>query len=262
MLLTGAVPWEHSDRPLLTLSLAVALPGRSCRGASGSAGGWRSRQPSRRRPHRRGVHRRRCAGRAHAAGLDAELPADLRAALVRLRQRRPSPRTRLPGCCWPATSRTGSWPAGTAGGRGRRRRDRLRHRDLRGLAVDGQRLRRRGRPDPAVLWLLLVLSGSPGDLAAADRHRRLGACSRSALISVLDWARGPDRRSHLGNFVQRIIDGDALDVVARKAVASVETILSPLGIVAADHRHRRLDAGLPLRGAAGLGRVQHRRARA
>ena len=53
------------------------------------------------------------------------------------------------------------------------------------------------------------------------------------LISVLDWARGPDRRSHLGNFVQRILDGDALDVVARKAVASVETILSPLGVVAA-----------------------------
>ena len=40
------------------------------------------------------------------------------------------------------------------------------------------------------------------------------------LISVVDWARGPDRRSHLGNFVQRILDGDAIDVVARKAVAS------------------------------------------
>ena len=53
------------------------------------------------------------------------------------------------------------------------------------------------------------------------------------LISVLDWARGPDRRSHLGNFVQRILDGDALDVVARKAVASAETVLSPLGVVAA-----------------------------
>ena len=50
------------------------------------------------------------------------------------------------------------------------------------------------------------------------------------LISTLDWLRGPDRRSHLGNFVQRIIDGDALDVVSRKAVASAETIASPLGL--------------------------------
>jgi hypothetical protein len=52
------------------------------------------------------------------------------------------------------------------------------------------------------------------------------------VISVVDWARGPDRRSHLGNFVQRILDGDALDVVARKAVASAETIISPQGAAA------------------------------
>jgi hypothetical protein len=50
------------------------------------------------------------------------------------------------------------------------------------------------------------------------------------VISVLDWRRGPDRRSHLGNFVQRILDGDALDVISRKAVASAETIFSIVGI--------------------------------
>ena len=82
---------------------------------------------------------------------------------------------------------------------------------------------------PAVLWLLLVLSG------IRITWPRLLAVARPAvvaigLISVLDWPRGPDRRSHLGNFVQRIIDGDALDVVARKAVASAETIVSPLGL--------------------------------
>ena len=47
-----------------------------------------------------------------------------------------------------------------------------------------------------------------------------------AVISVLDWLRGPDQRTHLGNFVQRIIDGDALDVISRKAVASAETMAS------------------------------------
>jgi hypothetical protein len=50
------------------------------------------------------------------------------------------------------------------------------------------------------------------------------------VISVLDWRRGPDRRTHLGNFVQRILDGDALDVISRKAVASAETIVSIVGI--------------------------------
>jgi hypothetical protein len=49
---------------------------------------------------------------------------------------------------------------------------------------------------------------------------------------VVDWARGPDRRSHLGNFVQRILDGDAIDVVARKAAASWDTIANPYGVVA------------------------------
>ena len=51
-----------------------------------------------------------------------------------------------------------------------------------------------------------------------------------AAISVAAWSRGPDRRSHLGNFVQRLLDGDALDVVVRKAVASAETIVTPVGI--------------------------------
>ncbi|WP_375424762.1 hypothetical protein [uncultured Friedmanniella sp.] len=82
---------------------------------------------------------------------------------------------------------------------------------------------------PPVLWLLLMVSG------VRITWPRLVAVGLSAVlavgaISVLDWARGPDRRSHLGNFVQRVIDGDAVDVVARKAVASAETFISPLGV--------------------------------
>jgi hypothetical protein len=84
---------------------------------------------------------------------------------------------------------------------------------------------------PPLLALLLVLSGlrvTPLRLLA------LGAAAVAVvgLIAGLDWARGPDRRSHLGNFVQRILDGDASDVVARKAVASWETIASPFGLAA------------------------------
>jgi hypothetical protein len=82
---------------------------------------------------------------------------------------------------------------------------------------------------PAVLWLMLALSGVkitwPKLLVIAG-----SALLAVAVISVLDWLRGPDRRSHLGNFVQRIIDGDALDVISRKAVASAETIVSIVGI--------------------------------
>ena len=83
---------------------------------------------------------------------------------------------------------------------------------------------------PAVLWLCLVLSGLRITWA---RLLLLGAAAVVAVgaISFADWSRGPDRRSHLGNFVQRVIDGDALDVVSRKAVASFETIASVMGVV-------------------------------
>jgi hypothetical protein len=82
---------------------------------------------------------------------------------------------------------------------------------------------------PAVLWLMLALSGVkitwPKLLAIAGL-----AVLAVGVISALDWLRGPDRRTHLGNFVQRILEGDALDVISRKAVAAAETIASPLGI--------------------------------
>ncbi len=83
---------------------------------------------------------------------------------------------------------------------------------------------------PAVVWSCLVLSG-----VRLTRVRVLlvgaAAVVAVAAVSVADWARGADRRSHLGNFVQRVLDGDALDVVSRKAVASLETIVSLQGIV-------------------------------
>jgi hypothetical protein len=50
-------------------------------------------------------------------------------------------------------------------------------------------------------------------------------------ISWLDWLRGPTSRSHLGIFFQRVLDGDATDVIIRKAVSAAQSMISPLGIV-------------------------------
>lgn len=83
---------------------------------------------------------------------------------------------------------------------------------------------------PPVLYLLLRLSGlrlTRLRLAATAG----GAALAIAVISLLDWRRGPDRRSHLGNFVQRILDGDAVDVVSRKAAASLGSIIAPYGLL-------------------------------
>ena len=82
---------------------------------------------------------------------------------------------------------------------------------------------------PAVLWLMLALSGIR---ITWLKVLAIGSAAvlAVAVISVLDWLRGPDRRTHLGNFVQRILDGDALDVISRKALASAETIGAPVGI--------------------------------
>ncbi|WP_444663444.1 hypothetical protein ACT17Q_15090 [Cellulomonas sp. CW35] len=52
------------------------------------------------------------------------------------------------------------------------------------------------------------------------------------LVSVVDWAR-PGRASHLGQFVQRVLDGDAVGVVAGKAAGAWATVTPPVGFVAA-----------------------------
>jgi hypothetical protein len=82
---------------------------------------------------------------------------------------------------------------------------------------------------PVIVWLCYVLSG------VSVSWPRLGMAVAAAVvlgaaIAWLDWRRGPGARSHLGAFVQRIIDGDAQDVVIRKAVASGTSLISPVGI--------------------------------
>jgi len=82
---------------------------------------------------------------------------------------------------------------------------------------------------PVVLGLLLVRSGlsiTGSKVVVAGAAAALTA----TVVSWLDWRRGPAARSHLGAFVQRILDGDAQDIVIRKAVAASHSVLTPVGI--------------------------------
>lgn len=45
----------------------------------------------------------------------------------------------------------------------------------------------------------------------------LGSAGLFLAVAFLDWLRAPSERTHLGNFIQAIIDGNALDIVQRKA---------------------------------------------
>jgi hypothetical protein len=82
---------------------------------------------------------------------------------------------------------------------------------------------------PPLLWLLLRLADIP-----ITWPKLLGAAGSAlvlvAAISWLDWLRGPTARTHLGSFLQRVLDGDALNIIIRKAVAAAGSMLNPLGM--------------------------------
>ncbi len=58
------------------------------------------------------------------------------------------------------------------------------------------------------------------------------AVAVTAIIGVIDWA-GTGPASHLGLFVQRVIDGQAWALVAEKAAGAWATVANPVGAVAA-----------------------------
>jgi hypothetical protein len=84
---------------------------------------------------------------------------------------------------------------------------------------------------PVLVWLPLRLADIP------ITWPKLVGVAGSALLLVaviawLDWRRGPTVRTHLGSFFQRVLDGDAVNIIIRKAVAAADSTLNPLGMSA------------------------------
>jgi hypothetical protein len=233
MLLTGSVPWEYSDRPVLVLSLTVVLWWAAFVAAAYGLGRLAGVPPV----------VTASALIALAFTVDAALGGPLQSGSML--NSRPIYGLRWYGfgnSTFAAYATTGLLVAGYLAHRllaeGRRRAALSAVASIGLLVIICEGWPSMGSDfggvialTPPLLGLLLVLSGLR---ITPLRMLALGAAAVLAigLISGLDWARGPDRRSHLGNFVQRILDGDALDVVARKAVASWQTIADPLGVFA------------------------------
>lgn len=88
---------------------------------------------------------------------------------------------------------------------------------------------------PAFAVLTLLVLGSRLSLPKALAIGATTAVLLSA-VSVADWLRPADERTHLGRFVQTVIDGGALQVIVRKAdqnltilFSSVLSVLVPVG---------------------------------
>jgi hypothetical protein len=76
---------------------------------------------------------------------------------------------------------------------------------------------------PGVLVLAL---GVAGGAITLGRLLLIGLVSGVAvtIVSVIDWLRPPEQRSHLGDFIESLVDGSALNTIARKFDSMVGTL--------------------------------------
>ena len=51
-------------------------------------------------------------------------------------------------------------------------------------------------------------------------------------FAIIDWLRPDDKRTHLGRFVDTVLDGGLFDVIGRKLAANFSTLTNPLSLVA------------------------------
>ena len=77
---------------------------------------------------------------------------------------------------------------------------------------------------PGIVYLVMAVLG----IRLTWKRGLLVAASVVGLFFVIaggDWLREPSQRSHLGRFVQAIIDGNAMDIVVRKAQQNWDILL-------------------------------------
>lgn len=79
----------------------------------------------------------------------------------------------------------------------------------------------------AVPAVIVLAAGVAGVRLTAKRVLLTALATVAAVtgLAVADWLRPPESRSHLGGFVQQVIDGDALPVIVRKAEMSLGTVV-------------------------------------
>jgi hypothetical protein len=85
---------------------------------------------------------------------------------------------------------------------------------------------------PPLVWLLLSLSGHRVNW----RTVLVGGAAAGAAattIAGLDWLRGPGARSHLGAFIQRVLDGEAGPLLLGKAAMAAHTFTTAGGLTLA-----------------------------
>ncbi|NHI19314.1 hypothetical protein [Phycicoccus endophyticus] len=86
-----------------------------------------------------------------------------------------------------------------------------------------------GGPPGLLLGGLVVLAGVGGLRVTPVRAAvaAAGVVSVTVTLAVLDWLRPAESRTHLGQFVQTVLDGGAGDVVRRKAAQNLDNLGSP-----------------------------------
>lgn len=77
---------------------------------------------------------------------------------------------------------------------------------------------------PGITYLILSILGLKMTLKRVALIG-LGSVALFFTVALLDWLRAPENRSHLGSFIQAIIDGNALDIVVRKGEQNINILL-------------------------------------
>ncbi|WP_424641310.1 hypothetical protein [Embleya sp. AB8] len=83
---------------------------------------------------------------------------------------------------------------------------------------------------PGVIVLTLLLAGVRVTWTRLTLTA-LAAALTAAAVACADWARPAEHRSHLGTFVQQVLDGEAGDVLHRKISTNLSTFHWPGGII-------------------------------